>query len=368
MCRVYKFLFIWWGILPAAYAMLSDGIHQAQDYINFAETQKAFKASCYIYDHHRHILQTGVLIAPDIVMTAAHGFEGTVHLHGIIVGFGNEVSHESVHNYKVKAFRMHPGYRQEYDPLRAKYDLVFLHLTEPVRSVDPVPLFEEKTFEEIPPLYVATFGSADIAPGTPVYRRAFALPEADIFPITGDDPEVLYDKKTVMMGAVFFKPKQILKSVTVTASEKKQRTYIANKRWHEIGRPPYALALPGSSGAPVFIQIPENGQPKTYVFGIIQSFSHLSASSFHHQSGQRETEHLLHTPFKDIYGHYQSVFCIPYEVHHRLEPHQKTIHIYRQPLIIKDILTKLRTPKPKITKDALKKLKTLKPKKGHTQH
>jgi len=327
--------------------MLSDGIHQAQDYIKFAETQKAFKASCYIYDHHRHILQTGVLIAPDIVMTAAHGFEGAVHFPGIIVGFGNEVSHESVDNYKVKALRMHPGYRQEYEPLRAKYDIVFLHLAKTVRGIEPVPLFEQKVFEEIPPLYVATFGSADIAPGAPVYRRAFALPEADIFPITGDDPEVLYDKKTVMMGAVFFKPKEILKSVAATASEKKQRTYIANKRWHEIGKPPYALALPGSSGAPVFIQVFESGRPKTYVFGIIQSFSHLSASSFHHQSGSGETHHLLHTPLKDIYGHYQSVFCIPYEVHHPLEPHHKTIHTYRQSPIVKKILAELSLPKPK---------------------
>jgi hypothetical protein len=41
------------------------------------------------------------------------------------------------------------------------------------------------------------------------------------------------------------------------------------------------------------------------------------------------------------------VFCIPYEVHHALEPHKEAIHIYRQSPVIKDILTKLRAPKPK---------------------
>jgi hypothetical protein len=36
--------------LSSTHAMLSDGIHQPKDYLKFAETQEAFRASCFVYD------------------------------------------------------------------------------------------------------------------------------------------------------------------------------------------------------------------------------------------------------------------------------------------------------------------------------
>lgn len=337
----FKTLVICWISLTSTQAMLSDGIHPREDYVKFVETQEAFKSSCYIYDHHRHLLQTGVLIAPDIVMTAAHGFEGKINLSGIIVGFGDTISHESPYNYKVKALRTHPRYYHTSFPMQAKYDIVFLKLTAPVKGIQPVPLFEEQILNQIPPLYVATFGSADIPQGAPVQRRAFVLPEADIFSITGKDPDALYDYKTVMMGAIFFEPKDNLKPVKAHGSEREVRTYQANQQWQKLNKPPYALALPGSSGAPVFINVTEKGETKTYVFGIIQSFSHLSASSFHHATGERETYHLLTTKRQKIYGHYQSVFCIPYKLYQPLQAYKNPPKIYRLSHHVKKILDEL---------------------------
>jgi len=355
MKMLYKILILCCLFFSSGQAMLSDGIHQPKDYEKFVETQtEAFKASCFIYDHHRHILQSGVLIAPDIVMTAAHGFEGAhgsdgkLHLAGVIVGFGDTISRDSDHNYKVKALHTHPRYYQAHDPLRAKYDMAFLKLTEPVKGVQPVPLFEEKVFEQIPPLYVATFGSADIPHGQPVHRRAFVFPEADVFSVLGDDPETLYDFKTVMMGSIFFEPKKTLTPVKAHASERELRTYQANRQWHALHNPPYALTLPGSSGAPVFIKVTEDGVEKTYVFGLIQSFSHLAASSFHYASGKQETEHLLRKSRREIYGHYQSVFCIPYKLYEPLHAYQNSSKTYRLSKAVKKILTDLATPsKPK---------------------
>jgi hypothetical protein len=348
--------------------MLSDGIHQSEDYLKFAETQEAFKASCYVYDHRRHTLQTGVLIAPDIVMTAAHGFEddhgsdGKLRLGSVIVGFGDTLSHNSEHNYKVHSLRTHPRYYRTDFPLQAKYDMAFLKLSKPVKGVKPVPLFEEKVLNQIPALYVATFGAADLPRGTPPQRRAFVLPEADVFSISGKDPEALYDFKTVMMGSIFFEPKDNLKSVAPHAAEKELRTYIANQQWHQLNRPPYALALPGSSGAPVFTMLTENGVPKTYVFGVIQSFSHLAGASFRHSSGDRETHLILTKKRQKIYGLYQSIFCIPYKLSQPLHPNQDTPKTYRLSRHVKKILDELGNKKnykgaPRVNKTPLIKPK-----------
>lgn len=335
---ISKILIICCIFLSSAHAMLSDGVHIRDDYVKFAKTQEAFKATCYVYDHFRHILQTGVLIAPDIVMTAAHGLGGRINLKDIIVGFEDTISHESLQNYKVKAIRTHPRYYHTEYPMQAKYDMAFLKLKTPVKGIQPIPLFEERILEQIPPLYVATFGNADLPPGTEARRRAFVFPESDIFSIMGRDPEALYDYKTVMMGAIFFEPKKNMKPVEAHASERALRTYKANQQWQTLNYPPYALTLPGSSGAPVFINLPEKGRTKTYVFGLIQSLSHLSASSFRHAAGNRETQHVLNTNRRQIYGHYQSVFCIPYKLYLPLEAYKNTPHTYRLSRHVRNIL------------------------------
>ena len=339
---IFRIMVLIGALTLTAQAMLSDGIHLPQAYVEFANTQKAFQASCFVYDHRRHVLQTGVLIAPDIIMTAAHGFDGDVHLPSLIIGFGEKISREGNQNYAVRAIRRHPSYRREPFPLQAKYDMAFIKLTRPVKGIEPVPLFEEEVFEEIPALSVATFGSADIAAGVPVYRRAFVLPEADIFSVSSDDPETLHSERTVMMGSVFFKPADNLKPVKPHAPEQEVRTYKANRQWLRLGKPPFALTLPGSSGAPVFMQVIKNGIAKTYVFGIIQSFSHLSSSSFHHPYADREVHHLLKAQYPKIYGNYQSVFCIPYEVHTALRPGQKSVETYKLPAVIRKILAQLK--------------------------
>lgn len=335
---ILRVLIICCIFLSTAQAMLSDGVHTREDYMKFVETQEAFKSTCYVYDHYRSILQTGVLIAPDVVMTAAHGLAGKIHLKGIIVGFGDTVAHDSLHNYEVKAIRTHPRYYHTEYPMQAKYDMAFLKLKTPVKGIKPIPLFEKKILNEIPPLYVATFGNADLPHASLAQRRAFVFPETDIFSITGRDPEALYDYKTVMMGAIFFEPKKNMKPVKSYASERALRTYKANQQWASLNYPPYALTLPGSSGAPVFINILENGETKTYVFGIIQSLSHLSASSFRHAAGSRETHHVLHSNRKQIYGHYQSVFCVPYKLYLPLEAYKKTQHTYQLSRHVKKIL------------------------------
>jgi len=339
--KILFFFFYFFLLTPFVQGMLSDGIHQPKDYLDFVQTQEAFRASCYVFDHRRHILQSGVLISPDIIMTAAHGFEGKVHLDSIIVGFGESVTLTSEQNYKVKAMRTHPRYFTTEFPMQVKYDLAFMKLTTPVKGIKPVPLFEEKVFDPIPPLYVATFGSADIPHGVPVNRRAFVLPEADVFTIMGRDPEALYDYKTVMMGSIFFEPNDHLKPVPTYADEQKVRTYFANKQWQKLNKPPYALVLPGSSGAPVFMNVEENGLPKTYVFGIIQSFSHLSSTSFKHASGPKETRRILKKKYHKIYGRYQSIFCVPYKLYMPLQAYKSTTKTYRISRHVKNILMDL---------------------------
>jgi hypothetical protein len=340
--NIKKILYWLWIAITPSYAMLSDGLHPPEDYVLFVETQEAFKSCCFIYDHARHILQTGVLIEPDIVMTAAHGFEGKVHLDNIIVGFGETVTLEHEHNYEVKAMRTHPRFYHTPYPAQAKYDMLFFKLKQPVKGIQPVPLFDEKVLNIIPPLYVATFGSADVPDGAPVQRRAFVLPETDVFSVMGRDPEALYDYKTVMMGSIFFEPMLTLKPVHVHGPEKELRTYHANKVWNELGNPPFALTLAGSSGAPVFITMQENGISKTYVFGIIQSFSHLSGSAFHHSDKDRETHRLLKVARSKIYGRYQSVFCIPYKLHQPLQAYKNPPKTYRLSRHVKAILTDLK--------------------------
>jgi hypothetical protein len=147
------------------------------------------------------------------------------------------------------------------------------------------------------------------------------------------------------MGAIFFEPNDYLKPVKPHGPERTLRTYKANLQWRKLGKPPYALTLAGSSGAPVFINLTENGVSKTYVFGVIQSFSHLSSSSFHHSSGDRETHRLLHTDRQKIYGHYQSVFCIPYKLSQALEAYKNTPKTYELSKHVKKIIDELENEK-----------------------
>jgi hypothetical protein len=348
-------IFLWIIFCSPFHAMLSDGIHPPKDYVKFVETQKAFKASCFIYDDENHTLQTGVLIAPDIVMTAAHGFEGKIDLKSITIGFGETVSLEGKDNYQVIAYRTHPRYHQSDYPAKSKYDIIFFKLAKPVKGIDPVPLFEEKILDDIPPLFTATFGSADIPYGGTIHRRAFVLPETEIFSLMGRDPEALYDHKTVMMGSIFFEPLNVIKPVKRHGPEKELRTYYANKRWHEMGEPPYALALAGSSGAPVFINLEENGAIKTYVFGMIQSFSHISTTSFKYSDKMLETQRLLRKDRSKIYGKYQTVFCVPYKLSQRLQAYKHNPNTYQLSRHVKAILKEFQEKKPTADKNLTNK-------------
>jgi hypothetical protein len=287
-------------------------------------------------------------------MTAAHGFQDSFQLKNIVVGFGDTVSLDSENNYEVKAFRTHSRFDYAGTPAKSKYDILFFKLAKPVVGIDPVPLFEEKIFDEIPPLFVATFGSADIAYGGKVHRRAFALPETEIFTLMGRDPEALYENKTIMMGSIFFEPLEVITRVKRSGPEKELRTYYANIRWREMGRPPYALTLSGSSGAPVFINLEENGAIKTYVFGIIQSFSHLSTSSFHFSDKDLETQRLLDSDRKEIYGKYQSVFCVPYKLSQPLQAYKHPVKTYRISRHVRAILDEFNDNKSAVNKNQTK--------------
>lgn len=304
--------------------MVSDGIHSQQDYINLAKEKSAFESACSVHDAKTHISQTGVLIAPNVVATAAHGIASilskspsSVKSSTTIVPVENlTITFDSngwCSVYQAESVLIDSRYLNNLPGVEAKYDIAFIKLKKDVRGIEPAKMF---TSAEVPlnsPLYVVTFGNADL-PRNSLIKRAFRLFEMDSYFSHPFDEEALALNRSVLVSSLFFKPDLNLKKPSLSSDELTIRTYEATQNWLNSGKEPYALALPGTSGAPVFITLTLNGKKQDYLFGIVTSFAHLSGR---HQApkGTPEYRYILDNRGK-VFGEYQTIFALFYEEDH----------------------------------------------------
>jgi hypothetical protein len=327
--------------------MVSDGIHSQQDYINLAAERTSFESACSVYDGKTSISQTGVLIAPNVVATAAHGIASIlskteskfssattiVPVNDITVTFDTNGRYQT---YQAESVLIDSRYLNNLPGVEAKYDIAFIKLKQNVHGIRPAKIFSSAEVSLNSPLYVVTFGNADL-PRNSFFKRAFSLYEMDTYFSHPFDEEALSLNRSVLISSLFFKPDEHLKKPALNSDEITIRTYEATQNWLREGKKPYGLALPGTSGAPVFVTLTVNGKKEDYLFGMVTSFAHLSG---HHQApkGQSEYQYILSNTEK-AFGAYQTIFALFYEEDNLFSnAHTKR---YRKDKFLSELLSKI---------------------------
>lgn len=307
-----RFFFLLWmmGLAPTlGHALCSDALHSAQDYVDFAIQQPGADAVCLVVDEWLHSNLTGVLIAPTKVLTAAHGFshgnqDTSLKMGRIYVHFGPN-SQDGV-RYTVKAVRIHSAYTKAPRHEKGKYDFAILELDRPVKGVEPIkPTSSFTPHWDKDQLVVITFGSFDWTKISGFPKRAFAVPEVEVQPLHEYDSQLWLNDQNVMVGSIFFRPDVLPHDQTETTI----RSNRAVKRWHELGKPPYALALPGSSGSPLLRMV--NG--KAQLVGLVSGFTHLALTQFQDPGGSEEALLIVNQNKEDVVNRYQTQFSLLYQ-------------------------------------------------------
>lgn len=301
--------------------MVSDGVHSQKDYVNLGKERSSFESACSVHDKKTLISQTGVLIAPNVVATAAHGIASILAKSDSAVKSATTIvpvedltvtfdTNGWCSVYHAESVLIDSRYLNNLPGVEAKYDIAFIKLKEDVKGIEPAKVFSSAEVPVNSPLYVVTFGNVDLSENS-LLKRAFKLYEMDTFFSHPFDEEALALNRSVLVSSLFFRPDENLRKPSLSSDETTIRTYEATQNWLKDGKGPYGLALPGTSGAPVFITLILNGKKQDYLFGMVTSFAHLSG---HHQApkGQPEYQYILENR-KKILGEYQTIFALFYE-------------------------------------------------------
>jgi hypothetical protein len=301
-----------------SYSLVSDGYHTIEDYIQLAYTDPSFEGACFIehYELSGTITQTGVLIHNNIVATAGHGVvkilnknknknsekETIIPLKTILVTFKTE---KGIKTYRSDAVLIDSRYLENRQGAENKYDIAFIRLKEPVLHIKHAILLEKIEIDNDDLLTVVTFGSVDLPFHQHLIKRAFCLFEIDHH-YTPDDDEHFLGEKGVILSSIFFKPSLLSKQPLKTSDEITLRSYEATQNWKKHKKLPYGLALPGTSGAPVFIK-----KEKSYLLGLVTSYAGLI-----HRMSRSTPEHdlILRSSNRGI-GEYQTNFILFYKEH-----------------------------------------------------
>jgi hypothetical protein len=293
------------------FAMCADGIHTSQDYIDLARHQVGADSVCLVVDDWLHLHLTGVLIAPNKVLTAAHGVAKSslqqslsLKMGRLYVHFGPN-SEEGV-RYRVSAIHLHPEYLSAPLALKSKYDLAVLELEKPVKDIEPMAIAPSLTPKWDQDLFmVVTFGSFDWPHRSRFPKRAYVVPELEVQHLHEYDSQLLQPCQNVLLGAIFFSPERL----PINQTETVIRANLAVKRWEDLGKPPYALALPGSSGSPL-MRIADG---KVQLVGIVTGFTHLALTQFEDPGGHEEAQFIMSQKREVIYNRYQTQFSLIYQ-------------------------------------------------------
>ncbi|MDP3532459.1 MAG: trypsin-like serine protease [Alphaproteobacteria bacterium] len=146
--------------LSTSFAVVSNGYHKDQDYVDLAHSDERFNAIGYIYDHNKKVLSTGTLVQNDtkaIVITCMHSLEDYIPndydasksepilVEGLYMGFGSEVMFTKSVQYKVKSIVLNSQYIEHFrlnSKNKYRYDVAFLELENRVPGVNAIPLVE----------------------------------------------------------------------------------------------------------------------------------------------------------------------------------------------------------------------------------
>jgi len=279
------------------------------------------ESAALIKDNKLKFSQSGVLVRNNIVITAAHGMQLLLQAKYPMKDFGSYIlitpqqltvtfstNLNSSITYNVESVLIDSRYIRFEPGDQHKFDIAVLKLSEPVVNISPIELEEEVSLETDTPMLVITWGNSD-TPNQQL-KRGFYLFEWCLF-FPNIDEDALANHRTVMLSSIFFGPENKLpnEKPSVNAPESVQRRYFALKSWIPRKRP-YGLALPGTSGAPVFVETEIFGIRKVHLFGLVMGYSTL---------GEEMTllttniENLIRNP-ENAYNKYQTIITTPYRL------------------------------------------------------
>lgn len=259
--------------------------HTTAEHILLAYTTSPHESTALITDGDIGFNQTGVLIHNNVVITAAHGMKLLLDAKYPMKDFGpyilikpKKLTATFSHNpnqqvtYEVEYILLDSRYIRFEPGDQHKFDIAFLKLSQTVSDITPIGIDTECALEPDTPMLAFTWGNSDI----PYQRikRAFYLFEWRFF-FPNIDENALADYRTVMLSSIFFDPaNQLPENPGINTSETEQRRYFALRNWLN-NKQPYGLALPGTSGAPVFAETTHLGIKKLKFFGLIMGYASL---------------------------------------------------------------------------------------------
>lgn len=279
------------------------------------------EAAALITDKALGFSQSGVLVRhKNIVITAAHGMQLLLNAKYPIKDMGNYVlispkelyvtfslTPKTYFSYKVETVLLDSRYIRFEVGDQHKYDIAIMKLSQDVKLVTPVSLEDEIAFESDIPMLVHTWGNADI-PDQQIKRGFYFFEWVLFFPNKDEDP--LANLRIVMLSSIFFDPADSLpKMPNINDPENVQRRYFALKSWLSY-KLPYGLALPGTSGAPVYIVTTYNGRKSLSFFGLVMGYAPIGEEDM---LVSKKSEDLARNP-KDAYNKYQTIITTPFRL------------------------------------------------------
>jgi hypothetical protein len=278
------------------------------------------EAAALITDKDIGFTQSGVLVKKNIVLTAAHGMQLLLNSNYPVKDFGSyvlitpkklfvtfSINPYTQVTYRVEKVLLDSRYLRFEAGDQHKYDIALLKLSEKVEDITPVPIANEIAFEADVPMLVQTWGNADI-PSEQIKRGFYLFEWVLFFPNKDEDP--LANLRTVMLSSIFFDPANVVpKKPDINDLESTQRRYFAIKSWL-IHKQPYGLALPGTSGAPVYVQTNINGKTSLSFFGLVMGYASIGEENL---LISKKSEELSKNP-NDAYNKYQTIITTPFRL------------------------------------------------------
>ncbi|MEK7654751.1 MAG: hypothetical protein AAB323_00650 [Pseudomonadota bacterium] len=269
------------------------------DYEKLAKKYHCLSQSvCLVYNIQTGVQLTGVLIDERTVLTAAHGFSPK-HAHFHQSGWKVKFPNGSICG--IALIQVPESYVEIQTNPSSKfgkigYDMAFCTLSSKPRHVCPVSMthdHEELNDEDL--LIAMTYRDSKLL--------AFHLPEFTSVHASGVTDATGYIGK--IYGSVFFNPAGKASANNPFLEEKEQRPSLARYYWNHHGKPPYAMALPGVSGSPVF-KVDARGCG--HVIALVSGFSSVDKSM---QIPYRNAPFFAEwTSLKNLYDQYQTLFVM----------------------------------------------------------
>ncbi len=319
--KVSSIFRILWCLIATLQLSAMIGSHSVKTHVSLAYNSPQHQAAGLIQDKNLKFMQSGVLVRNNIVITAAHGMELLLKANYPTKDFGSYVlitpneltvtfspspNHEITYNVESilldsRYIRFEPGDQH-------KFDIAILRLSKPVNFIEPIEISDEFILDQDTPMLVITWGNADLP--SQKLKRAFYLFEwTHFFPKADEDG--LTKLRTIMLSSLFFEPMNSLPNNQpgVNELESVQRRYFALKSWFKNGKKPYGLALPGTSGAPVFAQINSTvGDEKFSLFGLVMGYSTLGEQEL---ALPKDNENFT---ANNAYNKYQTIVTTPFRL------------------------------------------------------